>query len=186
MRKGWRLFAEDPSKPGPATPDGAKLRIAASSPDGGTAPARGGAGATQPREKGRSGTRRLFIKKPGRFRVNDTKARKSSSPGCPWQGRAGRFFPPSGNGGRRAPHAAVFMDPGLRRDDEAAKRPSFSFSTLCLRAFVPSLETGYPGARPAGENARPCAGPILQARASCESPSGDVARFLERRRKGTT
>ena len=59
------------------------------------------------------------MKKPGRFRVTTKAQQKSSSPGCPWQGRAGRNFPPSGNGGTsaRARHDGrrAFPEPARER-----------------------------------------------------------------------
>ena len=40
VRKGWKLCAENHSKPGPATPDGPKRSSCLQSPDGGAAPER--------------------------------------------------------------------------------------------------------------------------------------------------
>jgi len=54
---------------------------------------------------------------------NDESSKKSSSPGCPWQGRAGRL----------SPHPATEAQARL---DSPAKRQIF-LSTLCLRAFAP-------------------------------------------------
>jgi len=81
-------------------PDGASRRKP-KAPKGRLLPATGAARATSKPSTRRYGTCRLF-EKSGRFRVKTKAANKSSSPGCPWQGRAGRLSL-SGNGGPRAP-----------------------------------------------------------------------------------
>ena len=104
VREGFEASAEDlfPNRgQRPRTERSARVRPR--SPDGGAAPGR----ERKPEPlslagRGQSGTRRLFTKKPGRFRVT-TKAQKVVQPRVPVARTRRPQLPPSGNGGTRSP-----------------------------------------------------------------------------------
>jgi hypothetical protein len=126
-------------------PDGtAPVRKSRSDPGRAPLPARGAPRATSkpswPKVRDLTTLRKVWT-----LSTNDESSNQSSSPGCRWQGRAGRDFPSVPSGGARAPAAhpsfrrrpesmntegashrrPVFMDPGLCRDDEGRARPAW-------------------------------------------------------------